>query len=115
KRERGLESGAPALGAMPDVTGSIRPPARGAATSEPASGAPKPNPISDTVIFVAPPDREARLESRAPVAASRPQNQFAKIQGFDNVLGRLQTSLDPVERRQMAGVKSVRGRIECRV
>jgi len=57
---------------MPDVatTGSIRPPARGAAASDaPASGTPKPSPISDTVIFVAPPDREARLESRAPVIA----------------------------------------------
>src|SRR5690349_11027710 len=102
KRQTALESRATALGSMPDVTGSIRPPARGATASEPASGVPKPNPISDTVIFVAPPDREARLESRAPVVASRPQNQFAKIQGFDNVLGRLQTSLDQVEGRQMA-------------
>src|ERR1700730_13393284 len=60
KRQTALESRATALGAMPDtsVTGSIR---RGAAASEAApSGAPKPSPISDTVIFVAPPDREAR-------------------------------------------------------
>src|SRR4051794_33277485 len=47
KRQTALESRATALGSMPDVTGSIRPAARGAASSEPASGVPKPNPISD--------------------------------------------------------------------
>src|SRR6201991_2917935 len=97
KREATLESRATALGAMPDITGSIRPPARGAAANDPTSGVPKPNPISDTVIFVAPPDREARLESRAPVVASRPQNQFAKIQGVDNVL--VQRCLPPDARQ----------------
>ena len=68
KRQTTLESRATALGAIPDAsaTGSIRPPGRGAAVDAPASGTPKPSPISDTVIFVAPPDREARLESRAP-------------------------------------------------
>src|SRR5881394_1886550 len=71
KRQTALESRATALGAIPDAaaTGSIRPPARGAAVDSPASGTPKPSPISDTVIFVAPPDREARLESRAPVVS----------------------------------------------
>ena len=67
-------------------------------------GTPKPSPISDTVIFVAPPDREARLESRAPVVAKVQPNQFAKVQGFDNVLVRLQSSLDKVEGRQMAAL-----------
>ncbi len=73
RRQTALESRATALGAIPDAaaTGSIRPPARGAAVETPASGTPKPSPISDTVIFVAPPDREARLESRAPIASSR--------------------------------------------
>src|SRR5882724_911169 len=68
RRQTTLESRATALGAVPDasVTGSIRAPARGAAATDAAgsSGTPKPSPISDTVIFVAPPDREARLESR---------------------------------------------------
>src|SRR5207248_10242317 len=72
KRQTTLESRATALGAIPDasVTGSIRPPGRGAAVDAPSSGTPKPSPISDTVIFVAPPDREARLESRAPVSVA---------------------------------------------
>ena len=118
RRQTTLESRATALGAMPDtsITGSIRSPARGAAATEAApSGTPKPSPISDTVIFVAPPDREARLESRAPVVAAPQQNQFAKIQGVDNVIVRLQTSLDQVEKRQMAALSSVEDNMESRV
>ena len=55
------------------------------------SGTPKPSPISDTVIFVAPPDREARLESRAPVIvkpAAEPVRQGA---------GRRQRSRSPAD------------------
>src|SRR6202043_3808573 len=118
RRQTTLESRATALGTVPDasVTGSIRPPSRGAAAADaPASGPPKPSPISDTVIFVAPPDREARLESRAPKVASPQQNQFAKIQGVDNVLVRLQASLDQVESRQMAALGAAEDGMESRV
>src|ERR1700742_2016496 len=104
RRETTLESRATALGSMPDITGSIRPPARSgpAANEMPSSGIPKPSPISDTVIFKAPPDREARLESRAPIVAEAPANKFARAGGVDSVLGRLQTALDQVESRQLA-------------
>jgi murein DD-endopeptidase MepM/ murein hydrolase activator NlpD len=117
RRQTALESRATALGAIPDAaaTGSIRSPARGAAAETPASGTPKPSPISDTVIFVAPPDREARLESRAPTTTKAQPNQFAKVQGVDNVLVRLQTSLDGVERRQMAALSAVEDSMESRV
>jgi hypothetical protein len=118
RRQTALESRATALGTIPDpsVTGSIKPPARGAASSDTtASGTPKPSPISDTVIFVAPPDREARLESRAPIITDVPPNQFAKNQGVDNVLGRLQASLDRVESRQMAALNAVEDGMESRV
>ena len=117
RRQTALESRATALGAIPDAaaTGSIRSPARGAAADTPSSGTPKPSPISDTVIFVAPPDREARLESRAPAAIKAQPNQFAKVQGVDNVLVRLQTSLDSVERRQMAALSAVEDSMELRV
>jgi len=64
---------------------------------------------------VAPPDREARLESRAPVVTKAQPNQFAKVQGVDNVLVRLQSSLDQVERRQMAALSSVEDNMESRV
>ena len=115
RRQTALESRATALGTIPDVTGSIRPPARGVIAPEASPAAPKPSPISDTVIFVAPPDREARLESRAPTRAAPPQNQFAKIQGVDNILLRLQTSLDQVENRQMAALNSYEDGMESRV
>jgi murein DD-endopeptidase MepM/ murein hydrolase activator NlpD len=117
KRQTTLESRATALGAIPDVqvTGSIRPTSRGAEATSPPSGVPKPSPISDTVIFVAPPDREARLESRAPILATQQPNQFAKIQGVDNVLVRLQSSLDQVESRQIAALGAVEDGMESRV
>lgn len=118
RRQTTLESRATALGAIPDnsVTGSIRPPSRGAAAPDTApSGTPKPSPISDTVIFVAPPDREARLESRAPTIAAPQPNQFAKIRGVDNVIVRLQSSLDQIERRQTASLSAVEDSMESRV
>ncbi len=118
RRQTALESRATALGGLPDasITGSIRTPSRGAATTDAApSATPKPSPISDTVIFVAPPDREARLESRTPVVASPQPNRFAKNQGVDNVLVRLQNSLDQVESRQVATLNSVEDGMESRV
>jgi murein DD-endopeptidase MepM/ murein hydrolase activator NlpD len=117
RRQTTLESRATALSAIPDasVTGSIKQPRGTAATDAGASGNPKPSPINDTVIFVAPPDREARLESRTPPILNPQPNQFAKIQGVDNVLVRLQTSLDQVERRQMAALSSVEDSMESRV
>ena len=113
KRQTALESRATALGAMPDVTGSIprSAPQRGDASQT----TPKPSPISDTVIFVAPPDREARLESRAPTVVAAPTSQFARTQGFDNVLVRLTTSLDQVERRQMAALSAVEESMDSRM
>ncbi|MCK1744603.1 peptidoglycan DD-metalloendopeptidase family protein [Bradyrhizobium sp. 139] len=117
KRQTALESRATALGAMPDVTGSIprSAPPRGDSNQGATQGTPKPSPISDTVIFVAPPDREARLESRAPAVAAPPSSQFAKNQGFDNILVRLTTSLDQVERRQMAALSAVEEGMDSRM
>ncbi len=115
RRQTALESRASALGAIPDVTGSIRVPSRGAAAIEPAAaGIPKPSPISDTAVFVAPPDREARLESRTPILVNAPATKAAKIQGVDSVIVRLQNSLDQVERRQLASLTSVEDSLESR-
>ena len=112
RRQTTLESRATALGAIPDVTGSIRAPSRGA---EATPGTPKPSPISDTVIFVAPPDREARLESRTPPTVNAQPNRFAEIRGVDNVIVRLQNSLDQVESRQLAALSSAEDSMESRV
>lgn len=114
RRQTALESRASALGAIPDITGSVRAPSRGAAAEPAASGVPKPSPISDTAVFVAPPDREARLESRAPVIVNAPATKAAKIQGVDNVIVRLQNSLDQVERRQLASLTSLEDNLESR-
>jgi murein DD-endopeptidase MepM/ murein hydrolase activator NlpD len=118
RRQTTLETRATALGTIPDtsVTGSIRPPARAAGATEVApAGTPKPSPISDTVIFVAPPDREARLESRAPIVPTTQPNQFAKVQGVDDVLVRLQSSLDKIESRQLAALNAVEDSVESRM
>jgi murein DD-endopeptidase MepM/ murein hydrolase activator NlpD len=117
RRQTTLESRASALGSMPDlsVTGSIpKPPGRGAAIDT-NSGPLKPSPISDTVTFVAPPDREARLESRSPALAPQPTNQFAKLGGVDTVIGRLQTSLDQVENRQLATLSATEESMDSKV
>jgi murein DD-endopeptidase MepM/ murein hydrolase activator NlpD len=116
RRQNTLESRATALGGIPDITGSIRTPPRGASATDPAaSGTPKPSPISDTAVFVAPPDREARLESRVPIVVNPPASKFAKNQGVDNVIVRLQNSLDQVEGRQLAALGSFEDRMESRM
>jgi murein DD-endopeptidase MepM/ murein hydrolase activator NlpD len=118
RRQALLESRAAALNAMPDTapTGSIKPTARGpqATDAGATTGAPKPSPINDTVIFVTPPDREARLESRTP-AVIQPRTEFAKSQGVDSVLSNLQNALDKVEGRQTAALSSVEGSYESRM
>ena len=117
RRQSTLESRASAMGSIPDITGSVRAPSRGPSSSaaEPASsGTPKPSPISDTAVFVAPPDREARLESRAPLLVNAPASKAAKIVGVDNVIVRLQNSLDQVERRQIASLTVFEDNLESR-
>ncbi|WP_172108521.1 peptidoglycan DD-metalloendopeptidase family protein [Bradyrhizobium aeschynomenes] len=117
KRQTALEGRATALGSMPDITGSIRAPARAPVAIEPPSApsTPKPSPISDTVIFTAPPDREARLESRSPVMANVQPSQATKLAGVDNVLTRLTRSLDQVEARQLAMLSSAEETLESKL
>ncbi len=110
RRQATLESRASTLSNVPDPspTGSIRPSSRSTVTGEPpASGVPKPSPISDTVIFVAPPDREARLESRNAMTPAPRQTLKAAGVGIEGVLARLQTALDRVEARQAATLNAM--------
>ena len=83
RRQATLESRASTLAGVPDPTptGSIK--RRPTPMAEPSGSGPtlKASPISDTVIFTAPPDREARLESRelpTDVAALRRRRQAAQ-------------------------------------
>jgi murein DD-endopeptidase MepM/ murein hydrolase activator NlpD len=96
KRQAVLESRTSALSGDTITTGTIR------GTHAPAEARPKASPISDTVIFVAPPDREARLQSRDAVAAAAPRHtlQMAKAGGLDGILARVSSALDKVENRQ---------------
>ncbi len=117
KRQSMLESRATAMGALPDMTptGSVKPAARSMSHIQSAPAAPKPMPISDTVTFVAPPDREARLESRAVTVADAGAARSAATAGADDTLDRLQASLDRVERQQLAALASAEDYYETRM
>ena len=119
RRQVTLEQRTTALGTLPDTvpTGSVRSPGRGAALADPiTTGSVRPTAVSDTVVFVAPPDREARLESRTTAFASllKP-GELAKTAGLGNVLTRMQLSLDGVEGRQMAALNSLEESFESRM
>src|SRR5262249_48265646 len=79
-RPAAWEQRSSALSGLPDAltAGSVKAGPRASApapVAAPQAGAPqaapKPSPISDTVILVPPPEREARLESRNAVSAAR--------------------------------------------
>jgi murein DD-endopeptidase MepM/ murein hydrolase activator NlpD len=99
QRQATLESRTSALGGEV-LTGSIHPPRAAPAADAPPGKPPRPSPISDTVIFKAPSEREARLESRE--APARPVKLATRGEdaGLESVLARVARSLDQVERRQ---------------
>jgi murein DD-endopeptidase MepM/ murein hydrolase activator NlpD len=116
RRQGTLESRAATLSGIPDPapTGSVR--SRPAPIADPAPNAQSKaspisaSPISDTVTFTTPPDREARLESRvAPPALTRVANapRPSSAVGVEGTLARLQASLDRVEARQTATLNSL--------
>jgi murein DD-endopeptidase MepM/ murein hydrolase activator NlpD len=127
RRQAVLENRATTLSGVPDPTptGSINR-HRPAPLAEPQAEdrpnerhneRPKASPISDTVIFAAPPDREARLESRElPQAAPK---RFAAAApkpaaGVEGVLARLQSSLDRVEARQTTALNAMEERYDTK-
>ena len=74
----------------------------------------RPSPINDTVIFVAPPDREARLESRElPASATRIADR-ANAGGLDGMLARVSLSLDKVEHRQIAALTDLEEQVDIK-
>jgi murein DD-endopeptidase MepM/ murein hydrolase activator NlpD len=111
RRQAVLESRSAALATLPDTapTGSVKGTPRGA-ISAPAilapQAMPKPSPINDTVILIAPPEREAKLESRNAPAATRlaaaPVNA-----GVEGTLARLQVSLDRYEANQTKALNTL--------
>lgn len=111
RKQSTLEQRAATLGSLPDYTptGSIPKPARG---SDASRGA-KPSPINDTVIFRAPPDREARLESRILPALSL-RNAVKTRGGVEGALARMQESLDRIELKQSASLNTMEENFEAR-
>jgi murein DD-endopeptidase MepM/ murein hydrolase activator NlpD len=104
KRQSSLEQRTSALTGDVLTTGTIRParPAAPAITNAP----PKPSPINDTVIFTAPPDREARLESRGlPSGGTRIAS--ANSGGLDGMLTRVSLALDKVDQRQTSALTNL--------
>lgn len=112
-RQSTLESRTSALTGDMVTTGSIKP----SRVAPPAAGPtkpPKPSPISDRVIFVAPPDREARLESRdLQVNATRTAERGSGV-GLDGILTRVATSLDKVERKQTATLTDLEVQVDTK-
>lgn len=108
RRQATLEQRASTLSAVadPTPTGSIKLGPRSPAADLPASAPPKPSPINDTVIFTAPPDREARLESRARPGAAGVA-AAGKGGGLESMLTRLQAALDRVETHQVSMLNSM--------
>src|SRR4051812_24162645 len=92
RRQAVLESRSSALSSLPEpaITGSIKPAPRTAPALLSPQSAPKPSPISDSVILIPPPEREARLESRIPFNTGV---RLAAVQtqgGIEGALARLQ-------------------------
>ena len=117
RRQSTLESRASTLAGVPDPapTGSIR--SRPAPMTEPhGPESSRASPISDTVIFTTPPDREARLESRELPPTARPTITAAKTTaaGVEGALARLQSSLDRVESRQTATLDKLEERYDSK-
>ena len=110
QRQATLEQRMVALGGDLASTGSIRPP-RGALPSETT---PKASPISDTVIFSAPPDREARLESREGPASLTRISSRGDAGGLDGILGHLSAALDNIDRKQIAVLNDMEERADSK-
>jgi murein DD-endopeptidase MepM/ murein hydrolase activator NlpD len=101
QRQAVLEQRTSALGGE-ITTGSIRPARSAPPAQAPADKPVKASPISDTVIFTVPPDREARLESRDLQNGATRIASRGDAGGLDGILGRVSAALDKVERRQVA-------------
>lgn len=114
RKQAVLESRATTLstiGADPATTGSVKPARQNIFDR---GGAAKPSPINDTVIYTPPPDREARLESRA--APSTLANLGGKRMrgGVEGSLLRMQDALDRLEAQQSSTLTNIEENYDSR-
>jgi len=114
QRQTSLESRTSALTGDVSITGSIRPARIAPLADTPVNRPVRPSPINDTVIFIAPPDREARLESRElPASATRIADR-ANANGLEGILARVSLSLDKVEGRQTAALNNLEEQVDTK-
>jgi len=97
RRQTALESRASALNGLGDMTGALRPPARGSWAGEPRATPAKTS--RDKGAFVLPFDRTT-IDPRTGILAKG-------ADGIGGVIARLQASLDRLEQRQAATVDSI--------
>ena len=96
------------------MTGAIKPARPSAAAPSPIEKPTRASPINDTVIFVAPPDREARLQSRELPTSGTRIAERASAGGVSGMLARISLSLDKVEQKQGATLTDLEERIDTR-
>ncbi len=115
RRQGALEARANALNALPDTQVTARS-SRNHAAMTPVWPLRQNLPRSATPSFSLHHRIAKRGWNRAPPLANDPApSRFAKADGVDNILTRLQNSLDRIESRQMAALNSVEDGMETRV
>src|SRR3954452_18302812 len=113
QRQATLEQRTEALSGDMMSTGSIRP-AHRVAPAPPREIQIKPSPISDTVIFTAPPDRQARLESRELAASPTRLASRGDGSGLNGILVRVEGALDKVGHRQAAALTDIEEQVDSK-
>ncbi len=113
QRQSTLEQRTNALTGDMLTTGSIGPTHHAPPKRAPVDRPLKPSPISDTVILVAPPDREARLKSREPPASTM---RLASVNPGEltGVLARVSASLDKIAHRQTAALTDLEEHVDSK-
>ena len=114
QRQTALEQRSSTFGGDASATGSLRPARVAPPVQAPAEKPVRPSQINDTVIFVAPADREARLESRElPGGGTRVAGR-ANAGGIESIMSRIAYSLDKVEQRQTAVLTDLEEKIDSK-
>jgi murein DD-endopeptidase MepM/ murein hydrolase activator NlpD len=114
QRQATLEQRTSALSGDPSTTGAVKPARIAPPATMPAEKPIRPSQINDTVIFVAPPDRDARLQSRELPASATRIAERTTSSGLGGMLARISLSLDQVEQKQTATLTSLEERIDTR-
>jgi murein DD-endopeptidase MepM/ murein hydrolase activator NlpD len=114
QRQATLEQRTLALTGDLSTTGTIKPARIGVPGVTSAEKPTRASPINDNVIFVAPSDREARLQSRELPTSPTRIAERTTAGGLNGMLARISLSLDKVEQRQAATLTDLEERIDTR-